>query len=248
MPEPLALVTGASSGIGRAIAVHLRGHGWQVLAVGRNASALQQLTDECGVEALAADVCQPDITRQLEERLAGRSLAALIHAAGVLPISAPFHAIGPDDISNMLNTNLSAPLHITHALLPAMMQRKSGHIVFIGSSAGRWPHPNAAIYGATKAGISLFCDALRCDLLGSGVRVTEIVPGRVQTNLYREALDDTARTSLYDGYAPVQPEHIAQLVHTCLNMPAHVDVSRMEVFPTDQAVGGAKMVKVGSMA
>jgi len=248
MPESLALVTGASSGIGRAIAVHLRQNGWQVLAVGRNTKALQALADECGAETLCADVCNPAIIDTLQELLTGRSLAALIHAAGVLPISAPFHAIGPHDISNMLNTNLGAPLHITHALLPAMMQRKSGHIVFIGSSAGRWPHPNAAVYGATKAGISLFCDALRCDLLGSGVRVTEIVPGRVQTNLYREALDNTARTGLYDGYAPVQPEHIAQLVHTCLNMPAHVDVSRMEVFPTDQAVGGATMVKAGSIA
>jgi len=245
MPEPLAIVTGASSGIGRAIAMHLRQSGWQVLAVGRNAQALQQLTDACGAETLAADVCQPDITRQLEERLAGRSLAALIHAAGVLPASASFHAMEPQDISAMLHTNLGAPLHLTRALLPAMVQRKSGHIVFIGSSAGRWPHPNAAVYGATKAGISLFCDALRCDLLGSGVRVTEVVPGRVQTGLYRDALDANARKGLYDGYAPVQPEHIAGLVHTCLTMPAHVDVSRMEVFPTDQAVGGATMVRAG---
>jgi len=243
MPEPLAIVTGASSGIGRAIAVHLRANGWQVLAIGRNLPALQQLEADCGAECFAADICAADFVPALRARLADRPLAALIHAAGVLSSSAPFQSMPPEAIDAMIGTNLIAPLHLTRALLPAMVQRGRGHVLFIGSSAGRWPHPAAAVYGASKAAVSLFCDALRCDLLGSGVRVSEIAPGRVQTALYRDALDDAARAGLYDGCAPVQPEHIAQLVHTCLQLPAHVDVSRMEVFPTDQAVGGARMVQ-----
>jgi len=243
MPKPLAVVTGASSGIGRAIAVYLQQHDWQVLAVGRNQPALQQLEADCGAEGWAADICAADFVPALHERLAERPVAALIHAAGVLSSSEPFQSMPVEAIDSMIGTNLTAPLHLTRALLPDMVQRGRGHVLFIGSSAGRWPHPTAAVYGASKAGISMFCDALRCDLLGSGVRVSEIAPGRVQTALYRDALDDAARAGLYDGYAPVQPEHIAQLVHTCLQLPAHVDVSRMEVFPTDQAVGGARMVK-----
>jgi|GEM_PF-578867 len=227
--EPFAIVTGASSGIGRATTVHLRRQGWQVLAIGRNHQALQQLAQDCGAETLAADVCDSAFIPTLQRQLAGRNVGALIHAAGVIASSAPFQTMPPEAIDAMVGTNLTAPLHLTRALLPDMVQRKSGHLIFIGSSAGRWPHPTAAVYGASKAAVSLFCDALRCDLLGSGVRVTEIAPGRVQTAIYRDALGDAARAGLYEGYAPMQPEHIAQLVHTCLNMPAHVDVSFLPI-------------------
>ncbi|MGH8350969.1 MAG: SDR family NAD(P)-dependent oxidoreductase, partial [Pseudomonas sp.] len=105
-------------------------------------------------------------------------------------------------------------------------------------------HPGAAVYGASKAGISLFCDALRCDLLGSGVRVTEIAPGRVQTQLYKAAMGmEAAGAELYDGYESIMPEDIATLLLAALSLPQQVDVSRVEVFPTAQAVGGARMVK-----
>src|SRR5262249_45732379 len=152
----------------------------------------------------------------------------------------------PDAIDTMIATNFTAPLHLARLALPGMIERGFGHLFFIGSSAGRFPHPNSAVYGASKAGMSLFCDALRCDLLGSGVRVTEISPGRVQTKLYRTAIGlEGAQAELYDGYEAIAPEEIAGLVVTALEMPAHVDVSRLEVFPTSQAVGGSRMVKKG---
>ena len=101
-----------------------------------------------------------------------------------------------------------------------------------------------SVYGASKAGLSLFCDNLRCDLLGSSVRVSEIVPGRVQTALYRTSIPgNQANAVLYDGYRPIQPENIAQIVHDVIALPVHVDVARIEVFPTDQATGGGTMVK-----
>jgi 3-hydroxy acid dehydrogenase/malonic semialdehyde reductase len=115
----------------------------------------------------------------------------------------------------------------------------------VGSSAGRFPHPNTAVYGATKAASSLFCDSLRCDLLGSNVRVTEIAPGRVQTNLYRTALGEVAANQkLYDTYRSIQPEHVAELIAAALALPEYVDVSRLEVFPTDQAPGGSQIVSM----
>jgi NADP-dependent 3-hydroxy acid dehydrogenase YdfG len=116
-------------------------------------------------------------------------------------------------------------------------------LFFLGSSEGRYPHPNCAGYSAAKAGISMFCDALRYDLPGSGVRMTEIAPGRVQTHFYRTALGDaTAKERLNDGYRAIQPEHIAELIGRAMTMPDYVDVSRIEVFPTDQVVGGSQNV------
>ena len=144
----------------------------------------------------------------------------------------------------MIDVNFKAPLHLTRLALPAMIARGYGHIFFIGSSAGLVPQPNAGVYGASKAGVGHFSDCLRCDLLGTGVRVSEICPGRVETQLYRTAIGmEDAQAELYDGYEPIHPEDIAALVMAAINMPRNVDVSRIEVFPTSQAVGGSRMVK-----
>jgi NADP-dependent 3-hydroxy acid dehydrogenase YdfG len=156
----------------------------------------------------------------------------------------PFHAVDPGEIVAILDVNLKAPLQLTRLVLPTMIARRRGHLFFLGSSAGRWPHPDVAVYGASKAAISLFCDSLRHDLLGTGVRVTEIAPGRVETGLYRTTLGlDRAHAELYEDYDSIRPEEIADLVATALALPETVDVSRMEVFPTSQVAGGSRMVK-----
>ncbi|MGR3893118.1 SDR family oxidoreductase [Pseudomonas sp. 1176_21] len=236
-----ALVTGATSGIGKAIVLALRDAGLQVIAVGRSREALQALGQEQGVVTVEADVRQADAFAQV---LSQYPVDVLVNNAGVLSSRAAFQDMDPAEIDTMLDINLKAPLHLTRQVLPGMVQRGHGHLFFIGSSAGRAPHPGAAVYGSSKAGISLFCDALRCDLLGSGVRVTEIAPGRVQTQLYRTAMGmQAAGSELYDGYASIMPEDIAQLLLAALRLPEQVDVSRLEVFPTAQAVGGARMVK-----
>jgi NADP-dependent 3-hydroxy acid dehydrogenase YdfG len=117
-------------------------------------------------------------------------------------------------------------------------------LIYIGSSGGQAPYPNMGAYGPSKAGLSLFCDNLRCDLLGSSVPVSEIVPGRVQTELYRSSIpDNQAKALLYDGYRSIQPENIASVVLSVIDLPVFVDVARVEVFPTDQATGGGVMVK-----
>ena len=239
--QRIALVTGATSGIGEAIVMALSEAGYPVVALGRNQTALSQLSRLPGVTALQADVCDKAVMAEIIEKY---SPDILVNNAGILSTRAAFPDIDPAEIDRMLDINLKAPLHLTRLALPAMVQRRQGHIFFIGSSAGRTAHPNAAVYGASKAGISLFCDALRCDLPGSGVRVTEIAPGRVQTRLYRTAISaDKINSELYEGYESIQPEDIAQLLLAALTLPAAVDVSRMEVFPTSQAAGGSRMVK-----
>lgn len=238
-----ALVTGATSGIGRAIVIALRAAGLQVLAVGRNQALLEELQAECGALPVPLDVRQIGELAALVEQY---PVDVLVNNAGVLSTRAAFQDMDAGEIDTMFDINLKAPLHLARQVLPGMIGRGHGHLFFIGSSAGRAPHPGAAVYGASKAGISLFCDALRCDLLGSGVRVTEIAPGRVQTQLYRSAMGmEAASRELYDGYLSINPDDIASLLLAALKLPEQVDVSRLEVFPTAQAVGGARMVKTG---
>ncbi|NYT34843.1 SDR family oxidoreductase [Rhizobium sp. WYCCWR 11128] len=241
LPYRVAVVTGATSGIGRATVGKLREMGLTVYAVGRNAEALEELARESGAKPVRADVRD---TAEIVRQLHGTDVDILINNAGILSTRATFNEIEPSEIDAMIDINLKAPMHLTRAFLPAMVERKRGHLIYIGSSGGQAPYPNMAAYGPSKAGLSLFCDNLRCDLLGTSVRVTEVVPGRVQTELYRTAMEgNQARTLLYDGYRPIQPSHIASIISNAIELPVFVDVARIEVFPTDQATGGGTMVK-----
>ena len=241
LPYQVALVTGATSGIGRATVGKLREMGLTVYAVGRNAEALEELARESGAKPVRADVRD---TAEIVRQLHGTEVDILVNNAGILSTRATFSEIEPSEIDAMIDINLKAPMHLTRAFLPAMVERKRGHLIYIGSSGGQAAYPNMAVYGPTKAGLSLFCDNLRCDLLGTSVRVTEVVPGRVQTELYRTAIaGNQARTLLYDGYRPIQPSHIASIISNAIELPVFVDVARIEVFPTDQATGGGTMVK-----
>ncbi|MBY5312566.1 SDR family NAD(P)-dependent oxidoreductase [Rhizobium leguminosarum] len=241
LPYRVAVVTGATSGIGRATVGKLREMGLTVYAVGRNAEALEELARESGAKPVRADVRD---TAEIVKQLHGTDVDILVNNAGILSTRATFSEIEPSEIDAMIDINLKAPMHLTRAFLPAMVERKRGHLIYIGSSGGQAPYPNMAAYGPSKAGLSLFCDNLRCDLLGTSVRVTEVVPGRVQTELYRTAMaGNQARTLLYDGYRPIQPAHIASIISNAIELPVFVDVARIEVFPTDQATGGGSMVK-----
>jgi NADP-dependent 3-hydroxy acid dehydrogenase YdfG len=241
LPYRIAVVTGATSGIGKATVFALRQRGLTVYAVGRAESALKQLADSSGALTVQADVRD---TAAISEALNGVEVDILVNNAGILSTRATFHEIDPAEIDAMIDVNLKAPMHLTRALLPGMVARRRGHLIYIGSSGGQAPYPNMGAYGASKAGLSLFCDNLRCDLLGTSVRVSEIVPGRVQTSLYRTSIPDgQANAVLYDGYRSIQPEHIARIIGDIIDLPVFVDVARVEVFPTDQATGGGTMVK-----
>lgn len=237
-----AVVTGATSGIGQATALRLvRAHIPRVTAIGRNRARLRELDEHEAMRTLAVDLRETVRVRQV---LDADPVDILVSNAGVLPATGSFQSMNPADIDAMIETNLAATLRLVRCVLPGMIARGRGHLFFIGSSAGRWPHPDVAVYGATKAAISMFCDSLRCDLAGTAIRVTEICPGRVQTNLYAEMLGREADARLYDGYGPIQPSDIANLMLAALESPANVNVSRIEVFPTTQSVGGSRIVKV----
>jgi NADP-dependent 3-hydroxy acid dehydrogenase YdfG len=146
----------------------------------------------------------------------------------------------------LIDINLRAAVHATLALLPGMVQRNRGHIVFTGSIAGTRPTGNSAIYSATKAALNAFADGLRLDLQGAAVRVTVLAPGRVETNLYDDAMGghDVAVSRLYSGASALQPADVAAIVGMALTMPPHVDVTRVEVVPTMQVFGGSSIAEM----
>jgi 3-hydroxy acid dehydrogenase / malonic semialdehyde reductase len=228
-----AVVTGATSGIGRAIALALAGAGHKVIAVGRDADALAKLQAVQNIEAL-----QLDVTNRLAVSLAlsGRDVDLLVNNAGMIAPLGNFCDADEADIDATLALNVSASIHLSRLLAPGMRTRGRGHIFFTGSTAGHAAFPNMAVYCASKAAVAGFASALRLDMAPHGVRVTEIVAGRVETGLYRDILSQDAREQMYSNHSAVQPENVADMLMAVLNMPQHVDVSRFDIVPTRQAV------------
>lgn len=234
-----AIVTGATSGIGRAIALSLRDAGHEVTAVGRNEDALAELA-AAGIEPLKLDLGDvAALPAALAGAMAGRAPDILINNAGMVPPPGNFCAMTTQDLLRTLDTNLTGALLMTHAIAPGMQARGRGHIFFTGSIAGHSPYPNLAVYAATKAALGGFAQSLRLDLAAAGVRVTEIVAGRVESPLYKDVLSLEARAAMYAGRTAVQPEDVAAMVLAVLNLPDHVDVARFDILPTRQPAAPA---------
>lgn len=231
-----ALVTGATSGIGRAIALALHAAGHSVTAVGRDTAALARLQAQ-GLTPLALDLgATAGLSDRLAEALADISPDVLVNNAGMVAPPGNFCDMAEADIHRSIATNLTQALLVTRAIAPGMRARGRGHIFFTGSIAAHTPYPNMAVYAATKAALGGFAQSLRLDLSASGVRVTEIVAGRVESPLYKDVLTPEARAAMYAGDTAVQPEDVAAMVLAVLGLPPHVDVARFDILPTRQPV------------
>ena len=237
-----ALVTGASRGIGRAIVRALRARGVTVHALALDDDALRDLVDETGAIPIGLDIRDVDA---LEAALTGRAFDVVVNNAGVLPGLQPFADNGANAIDLILDVNLRAVLHVTRLVLPGMLANDRGHLFYVGSIAGRHPTPNTAVYAATKAAVHAFAEGLRCDLLGSAIRVSVLMPGRVETSLYDGAFGDHRQASavLYDGLQAVQPEDVAAVVLAAIDLPANVDLTAIEIVPTKQVFGGSSIAR-----
>lgn len=234
-----ALVTGASSGIGKAIARSLDARGLKVIAVARRVDKLEQLQQTTDCLTIALDVGDLDAMIGL---VTEHQPDIIINNAGTgLGITGLADST-QSEISASVRTNVEAPLQIITAALDGMKQRKRGHIVNIGSIAGLYPLVSA-LYGAGKSAMHRLSQNLRVELLGSGIRVTEICPGRVTSEFYDAASGDPqilARTK-DSGIEELRPEDIADAVLFALDAPQHVNVGMIELTPTDQVVGGAPL-------
>ncbi|MHA1563851.1 MAG: SDR family oxidoreductase [Alphaproteobacteria bacterium] len=231
-----ALVTGASSGIGAAVTRALCALGLKVYALARRQQALAELADEVGCIPIVADV---NDTEQLSAALGDLPIDILVNNAG---LGRGFKGLAKstgDDISRVIETNVSAVLQVTRLVMPGMVERGRGHIVNLGSIAGIHP-TGLALYGASKGAIHLFCQNLRLELRGSGVRVTEICPGRVETPFFETALDDPNDASAFtQGFACLTPQDIADSILYAVQVPWRCNITTIELQPTEQSVGGA---------
>ncbi|WP_119389669.1 SDR family oxidoreductase [Taklimakanibacter lacteus] len=237
-PYRSALVTGGSKGIGAAICRRLRGRGLAVYAAARSADALAELARTTGIIPIVADIRD---TAALCAGLAGAEIDILVNNAGGLATVRPLHLQTAQEIRDTVALNLTAPLELIQALLPGMIARKRGHIFSITSTAGHAVFPGTVSYGAAKAGLAHACGILRYDLAGSNIRITEVSPGRVETEFYLQAFaGDKAglKQKMYTEQRPLAPDDVAAAIAAALSMPQHADLARISIEPTDQATGG----------
>ena len=178
-------------------------------------------------------------------RIGDIAFDVVINNAGVLPELRPFAENGRDAIDLLVDVNLRAALQVTRLVLPGMLARDRGHLFYLGSIAGKHPTANTAVYGATKAALHAFAEGLRNDLLGSAIRVTVLMPGRVQTRLYDGAFgtNDAATAAMYDDFEAVQPADVAAVIGAAIDLPPHVDLTAIEILPTKQVFGGSRIAR-----
>jgi len=212
------------------MAIALSEAGYEIYAVGRSEIALDELrAARPGITPLAVDVTDREA---LEATVTGLRIDVLINNAGMMPPLGNFADMKILDIDATLEVNLSAAVVLTRLVVPQMRDRGAGHVLFTGSSAAHAAFPNVAVYSAAKAAIASFAASLRADLSPYGIRVTEIVPDRVETQLYKDILDAESRAAMYAGNVAVQPEDVARMVVAVLGLPAWADVTRFDIMPT----------------
>ncbi|BCI65980.1 oxidoreductase [Acetobacter aceti NRIC 0242] len=241
-PYRNALVTGASSGIGAAIVRRLREAGLEVHAVARDEKRLAQLAEETGCIPHAVSVADQ---KGIEALIKDIEVDVLINNAGQSR-TGNITKTTPEDIDALVDVNLRAVLQLTALVVPGMMQRDRGHIVNISSIAGHYAFAGGnTVYHATKAGVHSLSQQLRCDLFGHHIRVTEISPARVETEVFGRLIGDMAEAKkrFFDEYESLLPEDIANSVAFAVLAPSRMNVSFMEVLPTMQVVGGLNFAK-----
>ena len=239
------LVTGATAGFGLAMARRFVRDGHRVIAAARRADRLQALRDELGAGVLlplALDVTDAKAVGALPGSLPPewRSVDVLINNAGLARGLDPAHKASLADWDQMLAVNVAGLMHMTHALLPGMVERNRGHVINISSTAAIYPYPGGHVYGASKAFVTQFSLNLRADLVGLAVRVTDLEPGLVGGTEFsvKRFGGDTARAgAVYAGTVPLTAEDIAEAAAWVIGLPAHMNINRMEIMPTCQAPG-----------
>ncbi|EIL89175.1 SDR family NAD(P)-dependent oxidoreductase [Rhodanobacter spathiphylli] len=249
MTSKTAWITGASSGFGAAAVERFVAGGWRVIASGRRAERLQQLVDRHGadkVHAAAFDMRDESAMRAAHAALppAFAAIDLLLNNAGLALGTSPAQQADLAQWKQMIDTNVTALVTMTHLLLPQLIERR-GAIVNISSIAGSYAYRGGNVYGASKAFVTQFSQNLRCDLHGTGVRVSSIEPGMAETEftVVRTGGDQAASDQLYAGAHPITAGDIADTIWWIANMPPHLNVNRVEVMPVSQSAAGLQVAR-----
>jgi NADP-dependent 3-hydroxy acid dehydrogenase YdfG len=237
-------VTGASSGIGAAVARRFAGIGARLVLAARRADRLSALAAELAVPALVLPLDVRD-RAAVERAVAGlpdefAAVDVLVNDAGGAVGLEPAPEADLDDWETMVDTNCKGLMYVTRAVLPGMVLRDRGHIVNLGSVAGTYPYPGGNVYGATKAFVEQLSLNLRADLAGKRIRVTNIEPGMVETefSMVRFKGDEARARALYQGFPPLTAADVAEAVFWCATLPDHVNVNRLELMSVMQSFAG----------
>lgn len=243
--KPIALVTGATSGIGRATAVKLADLGYRLIITGRRRDRLEEtqkvLEMKTDVLPLVFDIQKRE---EVEANLGylpkdWADVDVLVNNAGLAAGLGAIQEGDIDDWERMIDTNVKGLLYVSRTITPGMCARKRGHVINIGSIAGRQVYPNGNVYCATKHAVAAISKGMRLDMLPHGVKVTEVSPGAVNTefSLVRFHGDEARAKSVYDGYVPLLASDIAECIAAALTLPKNICINEMLMMPCAQADG-----------
>jgi 3-hydroxy acid dehydrogenase/malonic semialdehyde reductase len=245
MNSKIALITGATSGIGAACARLFAAQGYHLILVARRAALLEQLANELKeqfkteIQWLIADVREKDaITAALESLPeAWKKVDVLVNNAGLSQGLEPINEGDTNDWDTMIDTNVKGLLYVTKVVSNWMIPQKSGHIINIGSIAGKEVYPNGNVYSATKHAVDALNKGMRMDLLPHRIKVTAINPGMVETefSIVRFKGDKERAKNVYKGFEPLLAQDIADAIWFAVSRPAHVNINDMLIMPTAQA-------------
>ncbi len=232
------MITGATAGFGSACARLFAEQGWRLILTGRRTERLQALEQELGDAVIAALTLDVRDREEVFNQFADLPpVDVLLNNAGLALGMEPAWDVDIDDWDTMIDTNIKGLTYCTRALLPGMVERNSGHLINIGSTAGSWPYPGGNVYGGTKAFVEQFSRNLRADLHGTAVRVTYVAPGMAESEFseVRFKGDREKAAQVYRGTQPLKPEDIAETVYWVAGRPAHVNINAIELMPVSQA-------------
>ncbi len=249
MKNKIALITGATSGIGKASAITLAKMGFDIIATGRRKERLEELENELPTETrffpLVFDVRDREKVGEILGNLPAdwSSVDVLINNAGNAHGFDPIQTGSLDDWDAMMDINVKGLLYVSKAIIPGMVERKSGFIINIGSIAGKEVYPNGNVYCGSKHAVDAITKGMRLDLNPYGIKVIGIHPGLVETefSLVRFKGDEKRAETVYQGYEPLVAQDIADIVEFVVNRPPHVVLADIVVLPTAQAA--ATLVK-----
>ncbi len=238
-----ALITGATSGIGKSTAIRFAVEGFRLILCGRREDRLEQLKKELSVETevhiLTFDVRnREDVDKQIASLPEDfKTIDVLVNNAGNAHGLDPIQTGNVDDWDAMLDINVKGLLYVSKAIIPGMLEKQSGHIINIGSTAGKEVYPNGNVYCASKHAVDAINQGMRIDLNGNGIRVGAINPGLVHTEFSQVRFkgDSEKAEKVYQGFKALQPEDIADIIHFTVTRPYHVNIADLTVMPTAQA-------------